>query len=108
MIPRPGHRLAQRIRASGVRGADKPGQLRPRGGRTPWRARGAGASAAGSWSPPPPPRRWQVPAASPRRDSRPGPAEPGGGIHFRVPAPPAGALRGGGRAVASWLAGGGS
>jgi len=35
MIPRPGHRLAQRIRASGVRGADKPGQLRPRGGPDP-------------------------------------------------------------------------
>ena len=38
MIPRPDHRLAQRIRASGVRGADKLGERRPGGGRDPWRA----------------------------------------------------------------------
>src|SRR5260370_1268570 len=34
----PDHWLAQRIRAPGVRAARKHGELRPRGGRSPWRA----------------------------------------------------------------------
>ena len=107
-FPHPDHRLAPRVRASDVRGADKLGELRP-----PWR---------------PEPVARAVPVRRRRlrdRRHRPGNAGRSPRLHRAVasarirlnqvatsvsglPLCPADPLRGGWRAVASWLAGGGS